>query len=64
MFGSGRYGRRDGEWMRGLSLGFIKISGKRGSDGRVSVFGWQWCRWGVGRGFEKGLEGWGGVMSV
>ena len=28
----------------------------------VAVVGW--CRWGVGRGLEQGLEGCGGVMSA
>ena len=41
--------------------------GNRGSVGPVSVFGLKWCgwcMWGMGRGFDQVLEGWGGVMSV
>ena len=34
--------------------------GNRGIVGRVSVFGLQWCRWGL----DQGLEAWGDVMSV
>ena len=35
-----------------------------GSVGRVSVFWLRWCGWGVGRGLDQGLEGWGGVVCV
>ena len=34
----------------------------RGSVGRGSVFGLQWCEW-VG-GLNQGLEGWGGLRYV
>ena len=43
------------EWIR-LGLGFTN------PVGRVSVL--RWCRWGVGRGLDQGLEGWCGVTST
>ena len=52
-----------GEWMRGLGLGFTNPVGTGVVDGRVSVFWLWWCRWGVDRGLDQGLERWGGVMS-
>ena len=36
----------------------------RGGVGRVTGFGLRWCRWGVGRRLDQGIEWWGGVMSV
>ena len=65
VFGSGRRGRRGGEWMRGLGLVFTNpvetggvldvclLCGGMGGVGGECV-----------RGLDKGLEGWGGVMSV
>ena len=52
--GRGR-GRRMDE-----SIGFWphQSCGNRGSVGRVSLFGWRLCMWGVGRGLYQGLEGW------
>ena len=51
-----------------MGLELHQSCGNRGSVGRLSVF-WlrRWCgwrMWGVGRGLDQGLEGWGGVMSV
>ena len=58
MFGLGGVGS---EW---IVFGFYQLCGNRGSVGRVSVFGLLYCRWGVGRGLEQGLEEWDGGMSV
>ena len=61
------WGGEGGEWMRELGFGLYQSSGDRGSVGHVSVFWLRWCgscRWGVGRGLDKGRERWGGVMSV
>ena len=66
MFGSGMRVWRGGEWMRGMVLDFTNPVGTGGVfDVCVSVLRWcGWCRWGLGRGFDQGLEGWGGVMAV
>ena len=46
-----------------MGLGFTNSVGTgRGLD--VCVFGLRYCRWGVCRGLDQGLERWGGVMSV
>ena len=48
-------------------FGLYQSWGDMGRVGRVNVFGLRWCgvcRWGVGRGLDQGMEGWGGVMSV
>ena len=47
-----------------IGFGIYKSCGNRGSVERASVFWLWWCRWGVGRGLDQGLEGWGGVMAV
>ena len=55
-FGSGCV---EGEWIRGLGLGFTNLVGV-GGVGRVSVFRLRWCEWcrlGVVRGLDQGLEG-------
>ena len=47
----------EGEWIRGLGLGFTNPVGTGGVFGRVSVFGLRWCgwrRWGVVRGLGPG----------
>ena len=44
-----------------IGLGYCQSCGNRGSVRRV--FGLRSCRWGVGRGLDQGLEGWGDVMS-
>ena len=46
--------RREGEWMRGLGLGFTNPVGT-GSVGRVSVL--RWCRWEMGRELGPGSGG-------
>ena len=67
MFGSGPYGWRGGEWMRGLGLGFtnpVRTGGVMdvclflGCDG-VDGVGGEW----IG-GLDQGMEGWGGVIYV
>ena len=63
----GGVGGEEGEWMRGLGLGFTNTVGTGGvldvclcfSCGGVGVVCGEW----VG-GLDKGLEGCGGVMSV
>ena len=60
-------GREEGEWMRGLGMGFTNPVGTGGvldvclcfGCGGVCAVGGEW----VG-GVNQGLEGWGGVMSV
>ena len=47
-----------------IGFGLYQYCGNRGSVGRVAVFWLRWFRWGVGRGLDQGLEGWGCVMSV
>ena len=47
-----------------IGFGLYQSSGDMGSVGHVSVFWLRWCRWGVGRGLDRGRERWGGVMSV
>ena len=66
MFGSGRRWWRRDEWIRWLGLGFTNPMGTGGVLD-VCVFGLRWCGWcmcGVGRGLDRGLEGWAGVMYV
>ena len=59
--------RIEGEVDDSIGFGIYQSCGNKGSVGRVSVF-WLplcgWCRWGVGRGLDQGLEGWRGVMYV
>ena len=57
----GGVGGEGGAWMRELGLGFTNPVETGGS---VSVSLLCWCRWGEGRGLDKGLEWWGGVMCV
>ena len=45
-----------------IGFGLYQSCGNRGTVGRV--FGLWWCRLGVGRGLNQGLEGWAGVMCV
>ena len=67
VFGSGRCGRRGGEWMRELDLGFTNPVRTEGvldmclcfGCGGVGGVGGEW----VG-GLDQGRERWGGVMSV
>ena len=67
VFGSGRRGGEEGEWMRGLGLGFTNPVGTGGvldvclcfCCGGVGGVGGEWVR-----GLDQGLEVWGGVMSV
>ena len=50
-----------------IGFGLYQSCVNKGSVGRVSVFWLRWCGWcrlGVCRVLEQGLEGWGGVMSV
>ena len=50
-----------------IAFGYYQSCRNRGSVGRESVFGLQWCgwfMWRVGRRLDQGLEGWGGVMYV
>ena len=50
-----------------IGLELYQSCGNKGSAGRVSVFGLQWCgwcRWGVGRGVGPESGGVGGVMSA
>ena len=60
VFASERRGWGGGELMKGLGLGFTNPLGTGGgSVGRMSGFGlWWcgWCRWGVGRGLDPGLD--------
>ena len=64
MFGSGRRGRKGGEYMRGLYLGFTNPVGIGGvldvclclDCGGVGGVGGEWLG-----GLDQGLEGWGGV---
>ena len=63
VFSLGWRGWRGGELMRGLGLCFTDPVGTGGVFD-VCVFGLRWCMWGVCRGLDQGLEGWGGVMSV
>ena len=44
--------------MRELGLDFTNPLGIGGSVGSVSVFGLQWCKWGMDRGLDQTLEGW------
>ena len=55
MFGSGRRGWREDKKI-GVGLSIYQSCANRGSVGTLSVFGLQWCRWGVGRGFGPGSE--------
>ena len=69
VFGSGRCGWREGEWMRELGLGFTKPVGTGGVLDMCLCFGCGGvCVGGVGGewvgGLEQGRERWGGVMSV
>ena len=57
----GERGWRGGEWMRGWGMGFTNHVR---TGGVLDVFGLWCCRWGVGRGLDHGLEGWGGVRYV
>ena len=67
VFGSGRCGWREGEWMRELDLGFSNHVGTGVvldmclcfGCGGVGVVGREW----VG-GLDQGRVWWGGVMSV
>ena len=67
VYGSGRRGRRGGEWMRGLGLGFTNPVGTCGVLDMYMCLGCSGVG-GVGGecvgGLDHGLEGWGGVMSV
>ena len=52
-----------------IGFGLYQSCGNRGSVVRMSMFGLRWCGWcgwgvGVGRGFDQGMEGWGGVFFV
>ena len=51
-----------------IGFGIYQSSRNRGSVGRVSVFGLQRYRWGVGGGLgqdlDLDLDRWGGVMTV
>ena len=47
-----------------IGFGLYQSCGNKGSVSSVSVFLLQWCRWGLSRGLNKGLQGWGGLMSV
>ena len=50
-----------------IGFGLYQSCGNRESVGRVSVFGLRWCGgcgWEWVGGFDQGLEGWGGVMSM
>ena len=54
------------EWLdERIGFGLYQSCGTKGSVGRVSVSGLQWCGWWrwVG-GLDQCLKGWGGVMSV
>ena len=58
----GGVGGEGGEWMRELGLGFTNPLGTGGVFGHESVFWLRWfgwCRWGVGRGLDRGRERWG-----
>ena len=57
-------GGEGGEW---IGFGLYQSCRNMRSVGRVSVFGLRWCgwcMWGVGRGLDQYLEGWGGGMAV
>ena len=41
-----------------IGFGIYQSCWNRLSVGRVSLFGLRWCRWGVGRCLDNGLEGW------
>ena len=62
VFGSGRRGWREGEWMTGLGF-----TNPVGTGGVLDVCLCLGCG-GVGGecvgGLDQGLEGWGGVLSV
>ena len=46
-----------------IGFGLYQSCENRESVARVSVLRW-WCRWGVGRGLDQGLEDWDSVMFV
>ena len=46
----GGVGGEDGEWMRGLGLGFINRVGTGGVSDVCTDRWCGWCRWGVGMG--------------
>ena len=45
-----------GEGGERIGFGLYQSCGNNGSVGCVSVFGLWWCRWGVGRALDQGLE--------
>ena len=63
-FDPGQRGRRGGLVDVRIGFGIYQFCRNRGSVGRVYVFGWLWCRWGVGRGLGPGCGWWGGVTYV